>query len=314
MVSTHVVGSFPAAFPSHLFFLPARIPPFMLTNTFTHLPGVGLQTEQRFWAAGVRSWDDFAQADALRLSAKKLELYRDYLAQSAQALAAEPSFFTRLLPASQHWRLFPHYRQAVAYLDIETTGLDRDQGEITTIALYDGARVRYYVNGDNLGDFADDIQQFKLLVTYNGKTFDQPFIERFFRITLNQAHIDLRYVLHSLGYRGGLKSCEKQFGLDRGELDGVDGYLAVLLWREYKESGNPKALATLLAYNIQDVVGLEVLMVAAYNLHLRQTPFLASHQLAAAPAPELPFQPDPGILAKMKRLLAGLQPSYGRAW
>jgi uncharacterized protein YprB with RNaseH-like and TPR domain len=52
---------------------------------------------------------------------------------------------------------------------------------------------------------------------YNGKTFDVPFIEKYFGIRMNHAHIDLRYVLKSLGYAGGLKRCEKALGLDRGE-------------------------------------------------------------------------------------------------
>jgi len=56
----------------------------------------------------------------------------------------------------------------------------------------------------------------------------------------------LRYVLKSLGYSGGLKSCEKALGLDRGDLDGVDGYFAVLLWRDYQKKHNEKALETLL--------------------------------------------------------------------
>ena len=46
--------------------------------------------------------------------------------------------------------------------------------------------------------------------------------------------------MSSLGYRGGLKGCEKCLGLDRAELDGVDGYFAVLLWNEYRKSGNTK--------------------------------------------------------------------------
>ena len=53
----------------------------------------------------------------------------------------------------------------------------------------------------------------KFLITYNGKLFDIPFIENFFNVELNHAQIDLRYILKSLGYVGGLKSCEKQLGL-----------------------------------------------------------------------------------------------------
>ena len=59
---------------------------------------------------------------------------------------------------------------------------------------------------------------------------------------MNQAHIDLRYLLKSLGYTGGLKGCEKKAGIDRGELDGVNGYFAVLLWQDYQRNRNEKPL------------------------------------------------------------------------
>ena len=39
---------------------------------------------------------------------------------------------------------------------------------------------------------------------------------------MNYAQIDLRYVLYSLGYRGGLKGCERQLGMDRGNLSDID--------------------------------------------------------------------------------------------
>ena len=116
------------------------------------------------------------------------------------------------MPANQSWRLFPEFRDSTAYLDIETTGLDRQFNKITTIAIYDGHKIKAYVNGQNLDNFIEDIQQYKVIVTYNGKSFDIPFIETFFNISLNHAQIDLRYVLYSLGFRGGLKGVERQFG------------------------------------------------------------------------------------------------------
>jgi uncharacterized protein YprB with RNaseH-like and TPR domain len=70
-------------------------------------------------------------------------------------------------------------------LDIETTGLDRQYNSITTIALYDGHEIKTYVHGQNLDDFIEDIQQYKVIVSYNGKSFDIPFIENFFKIRLN---------------------------------------------------------------------------------------------------------------------------------
>ena len=38
------------------------------------------------------------------------------------------------------------------------------------------------------------------------------------RSILIQIPIDLRYILYSLGFKGGLKGCEKQLGMDRGDL------------------------------------------------------------------------------------------------
>jgi uncharacterized protein YprB with RNaseH-like and TPR domain len=171
---------------------------------------------------------------------------------------------------------------------------------ITTIALYDGESVRHYIQGDNLARFREDIMKFKVIVTYNGKCFDVPFINRYFNMALDKAHIDLMYVLRSLGYRGGLKGCEKQFGLDRGDLDGVDGYMAVLLWRDFEFNGNIRALETLLSYNTLDAVNLEMLMVRAYNLKVQETPFLATHELPEPKAPENPFEPDPKTLGRIR--------------
>ncbi|NCO93856.1 MAG: hypothetical protein COY42_07930 [Armatimonadetes bacterium CG_4_10_14_0_8_um_filter_66_14] len=171
---------------------------------------------------------------------------------------------------------------------------------IITIALYDGESVFTYIRGDNLNDFRDDVHKYKLLVTYNGKSFDLPFIRSYLGIPADHAHIDLRFVLASLGYRGGLKGCEKQFGLDREELDGVDGFFAVLLWWDYQRHGNDKALQTLLAYNVLDVLNLETLMVRAYNLKLADTPFEKARRLSESQPAESPFVADMRTVERLK--------------
>ena len=171
----------------------------------------------------------------------------------------------------------------MAYLDIETNGLAGPEEFITTISMFDGVSINYYIRDYNLYQFRDDVQKYKLLVTYNGKCFDLPAIERHLNVRFNQAHIDLRFV-YSLGYKGGLKGCEKMMGLDRGELTDVNGYFAVSLWNEYQKRTNVKALETLLAYNILDAANLEYLMVKAYNEKLLDTPFVTEHEL---PLPHL---------------------------
>jgi uncharacterized protein YprB with RNaseH-like and TPR domain len=271
----------------------------MLQNTFLHIPGIGIKTEQRLWETGIFSWDHSVKIGDSGFSLKKMKTMAECLRDSKNQMASlNANYFAELMPASYHWRFFPEFRNVTVYLDIETTGLSRHDETITTIALYDGKSIFYYVKDRNLDDFPEDIKTYKVIVTYNGKSFDVPFIERTFGIALNQTHIDLRYILAGLGYKGGLKSCEHQLGFYRGDLTDIDGFFAVLLWHDYLNNGNEKALETLLAYNIQDVLTLENLMVIAYNLKIKDTPFYRD----LLPEPDLPNSPFRADIETVKRI------------
>lgn len=282
----------------------------MLKNTFCHIPGIGTRSERRLWKEGVLSWEHSARGSRL-LSYKVRSSFQRCLDESFEHLEGlNPGYFSALLPADQQWRLFSEFRSSAAYLDIETNGFCGPSGYITAISLYDGDSISYYVRGENLDDFKRDIEKYKLLVTYNGKCFDIPFIESHLKVSLPQAHIDLRFILKELGFTGGLKGCEKKLGIDRGELKGVDGYFAVLLWNDFKRKKNPKALETLLAYNIQDVINLEPLMVTSYNLKLQDTPFKSTHTVALPSAPaRLPFKPD---METIERIFSQYSYHYSR--
>jgi uncharacterized protein YprB with RNaseH-like and TPR domain len=271
----------------------------MLQNTFLHIPGIGAKTEKRLWETGILNWDLCAKIGDSTFSPKKMEAMTQYLLESKNQMASlNPNYFAERIPANYHWRFFPEFRDVTVYLDIETTGLSRFSETITTIALYDGKSIFYYVKDRNLDDFSEDIKRYKVIVTYNGKCFDVPFIERTFGIALSQAHIDLRYILADLGYKGGLKSCENQLGFYRGKLANIDGFFAVLLWVDYINNRNEKALETLLAYNIQDVLTLENLMVIACNLKIKNTPFYNN----VLPMPDLPISPFHADMETVKRI------------
>jgi len=261
---------------------PGKIPDFnrvkgekeMLINTFCHIRGIGTKIERKLWDSGIHNWDMFHGETKIPLSKKRVASILPLLRESTEHLTnRNPFFFGQHLPVNQYWRLLPDFRDTIAYVDIETTGLENWCNEITTIALYDGQMVHTYINGHNLGDFVRDIEQFKIIVTYNGRCFDVPFIEQYFRIRLDQVHLDLRYLLKSLGFSGGLKGCERQMGIDRGELRDIDGYDAVILWQEYIMTGNQKSLETLLEYNSADARNLETLLIMAYDMKLKETPF-----------------------------------------
>ncbi|MBI5572218.1 MAG: ribonuclease H-like domain-containing protein [Desulfomonile tiedjei] len=272
----------------------------MLRNTFCHIPGIGTKSELNLWAQGILSWDDIMKIPLRELFGTKNYFLRYRLLESSDHLAdRDPNYFADLLPASELWRLYGEFRSVSAYLDIETNGLAAPNNAITTIAMYDGRTVFHYVKGRNLDRFVEDIRQYKVIVTYNGKSFDVPVIENHFGIKLHQAHIDLRYVLKSLGYSGGLKGCEKKMGIDRKELDGMDGYFAVLLWKDFIANRNGMALQTLLSYNVLDAANLEMLMVMAYNLKLKETPFFDTHALKLPLPVKNPFEPDLETIARI---------------
>jgi uncharacterized protein len=265
----------------------------LLRNTFCHIPGIGERSERSLWSRGILCWEDVINTHSIPLSKKRHQLLKSQIQESIAHLEdSNPKYFISSLPSSDCWRLLPDFRNSTAYLDIETTGLGGPGDYITTIALYDGKSISTYVRGRNLDNFRADVAKYKVIVTYNGKCFDIPFIENDLGIKMNQAHIDLRYVLRSLGYTGGLKACEEKLGLDREELEGVDGLFAVLLWNDFKAEKNERALETLLAYNVVDTVNLETLMFTACNMKLKETPFLQTHQLTVPERPPNPFTPD----------------------
>lgn len=237
----------------------------MIQNTFIHIQGIGRKTEERLWERGIFTWQDFvAQKRTVFSSSRDASVRRAI--QESMAHLDDIRFFNERLSRAECWRLFEDFRDKAAFLDIETTGGYGGSDEITMVGVYDGKKTRTFVNGRNLQDFEIAIADYDLLVTFNGSCFDIPHIERWFRgITLPPAHIDLRFVLRRLGITGGLKRVEKALGiLRRPEINGLNGYDAVLLWRDY-QWGDPRALERLTEYNRADIENLEPLMAWAYS-------------------------------------------------
>jgi uncharacterized protein YprB with RNaseH-like and TPR domain len=239
----------------------------MLKKTFIHLPKVGPATELHFWRQGISTWEDFLATRAIPgLSRKRLHTLQLDLEKSLGHLD-QPAYFSSRLPANERWRLFEQYRRRTAYLDIETTGANWPNLSVTVIGLYDGRTFHQFVLGENILDFLDIIDEFQVLVTFNGSQFDLPVLQAFFGgRPFRQTHIDLRFVLARLGIKGGLKKIEPKFGLNRPpDLAGLNGYDAVLLW-ERAQRGSRPARDLLLRYNQEDVINLESLMEQTYQL------------------------------------------------
>ncbi len=240
----------------------------MLRHTFLHIPGLGERRERALWRRGIWTWDDLlADPGSSGLPPSLLDQAQVVLRLSREALQrGDVYFFAHHLPVREHWRLFGEFQGVTAYLDIETGMVAHGRQGITVIGLYDGREFQSFIYGQNLDAVERHLRRFDLLVTFNGKSFDLPLIERDLGIPIHQSQIDLRVFLQRLGYRGGLKRIEREWGIVRDdEVVGLTGYDAVLLWERYRR-GDVPALERLLAYNRADVVNLEPLMRRGYAL------------------------------------------------
>ena len=227
----------------------------MLRHTFIHVPGVGEKRERELWSRGFTDWDAFRQGHPAGS-------WRDQILSHLDDERA-----ARQLPRREAWRLATEFPGRTLYLDIETTGLSFEGDSVTCVGVSDGSGTQAFVRGRDLPRFPEVLEGVELLVTYNGSSFDLPILKHAFpQVDFDRFHhIDLRFPLRRLGVTGGLKGAEKQLGIDRSQaLDGVDGFMAVLLWRAHR-AGAATALDTLLRYCLEDVVNLKPLLALAYN-------------------------------------------------
>jgi uncharacterized protein len=238
----------------------------VIKNTFIHIQGIGPKTERYLWKKGIDDWESFLSHEGIILSSRKDPIVRMQLEESI-INCDNIEYFARRLSLSDAWRMFDKFKEKAAYLDIETSG-DYSGGElITMIGLYDGDTVQSFINGRNLQDFEIAVASFELLITFNGSSFDLPIIRKYFpNISLPSGHIDLKFLLRRLGYTGGLKKIERDFGIYRDEkIKGMDGIEAIRLWEAYRW-GDKEALELLIKYNSADVVNLKPLMEKGYKM------------------------------------------------
>ena len=279
----------------------------MLKNSFVHLPGIGPETEQRFWDQGLKTWDCLTQNMDSLFGAQKASKIARAIDECRSALeSAEFEHFRTLFKGNEMWRLLPTILQTcperIAYLDIETTGLGfPPQCKSTTIAIYYGGQLFLEHHKKRQATLLAQIdREARCLVTFNGGTFDLPFLRREFNLTLLNPHVDLRFWLARLGHRGGLKKIQTAFPevKQRASMD-IDGFDAVRLWRLHTR-GVPNALNTLLTYNAEDTVVLEQLMYCGLNLEAEARPHLELDQFEIPAAPNIPYEVCPLVYRMLR--------------
>lgn len=279
----------------------------MLIHSFVHLPGIGPETEERFWAQGLHTWDHLTEHAPTLFGAKKAEKIALALDECRSAFeSAEFDYFQGRFKGAEMWRVLPAILntcpEKIAYLDIETTGLGfPPQCKSTTIAVFYNGQLFLEHDRARKAKLLKEIDEdAKCLVTFNGGTFDLPFLRREFQLDLRRAHVDLRFWLARLGHSGGLKRIQQQFTevRQRESMD-IDGFDAVRLWRLH-ERGVPNALESLFTYNAEDTVVLEQLMFCGLNLESDRRPHLGLDSYEIPSTVDIPMEVCPHVYRMLR--------------
>lgn len=222
-------------------------------NSFIFIPGVGQKTEKNYWKDGLTHWDHLK--DSGKLSDEK----KTHLEKAEKNLEVGNSvFFKDKFPNKSLWRIYENFSEKACFFDIETTGLDQRKNKVTTVSFYRDGESKTLVRGQDLTRerLEEEFFESKMLVSFNGKRFDAPFLEHNFDLNIETPHIDLMYPAKRIGLQGGLKKIEKDLSIQR-ELEDIDGRKAIRLWKKYEKNGDEEALQKLIEYNQYDAKNLQ---------------------------------------------------------
>jgi uncharacterized protein YprB with RNaseH-like and TPR domain len=249
----------------------------VLSESYIFLPNVGPVLEKRIWEVGCRTWAEaIAHGCSEVLPAGVLETLC-YVNQEFQTGRRAP--FLAGLAVADQWRALCLSRgdggvkpSSWLALDIETTGSAPGKTQITVIGVC-GHPTNFqpvaFVN--NKPGWADGLfelfRQTDVLISFNGRSFDMPCIRAALPgLPDPRYHLDLFPVFKKLGLGGGLKKLQVTLGFERGDgIKDLDGYSAVLLWRDYRHHRRQASLNTLVRYCLEDVVVLLPMAELAYN-------------------------------------------------
>lgn len=235
----------------------------MITNSFIFLERVGDKLEQNIWRNGIYDWGSFLKRSSIKGLSRRRKLHYDRKILNARKALYnfDSGYFLDILPQSEMWRLYDFFREDAVFLDIETTGLGKIHDDITVFGLYDGLNTKTMIKGINLDyiSLRKELQKYKLIVTFNGASFDLPFIgKRYPDLIPKMPNFDVKSVTGRLGLKGGLKKIERDLGIKRGNVvDKFYGGDALTLWKMYRATGDDYYLNLLVEYNEYDIINLK---------------------------------------------------------
>jgi uncharacterized protein len=235
----------------------------MIKKSFIFLEKISNKKEQNIWREGVIYWSDFLKKETIKGIAKeKKNYYNRRIKEAQQALLKnDSSFFINKLPAKEMWRLYGYFREETCFLDLEVDSY----GKIILVGISDYYNSNFFLKNVNLDKslIEKEINKYKLIVTFNGSSFDLPKLKKQMNIQIDLPHVDLKPLCVNLGLKGGLKEIERKLNLKRPQhLKGSP----VGLWKSFHASGDKEYLDLLIEYNKEDIENLKGVIDKVYEL------------------------------------------------
>lgn len=226
------------------------------------MDGIQFKTEKKIWEQGINDWDCFLNTNRIRgISKIRKDIFDKEILGAKQALKNEDLEFFCKWPSSHNWRLYDYFKDETLFLDIE---VGKTQKDIIIVGMFDGFNTKVMIKCYNLDKrlLLKELEKYKLLITFNGSSFDIPALEKYFGFKLNIPHIDLKHLCLKLGLKGGLKAVEKKLNVYRPKH--LRGH-PIDLWKAFMASGNKEYLDLMIQYNEEDVVNLKLIIDYCYK-------------------------------------------------
>lgn len=166
----------------------------------------------------------------------------------------------------------------IGTLDIETTGLNPARNKFILGGLFDfQTKTMHQIFAENRGEeaealksFAGEVSGLDMVITYNGRHFDMPFINKrlnYFKMKgCTPYNLDLYLVVNGHSpikkFVPNLKqkTVENYMGLWQSRADEISGAESVELYDRYEKSGDPQLEEKILLHNSDDVLQLTRLL------------------------------------------------------
>jgi hypothetical protein len=252
-----------------------------INNNLKLLPKIGLKTEQNLKEKGYTTIESLTRHDKYCDMASKFLARIDDLTYCEIIDLLDSNKYTKKCRNNILKSISMTEPENFKFMDIETKGLSNVPIILIGVAEIKGNNIvssqyflRDYSEEASIIDaYLSHLDEDSVHVTFNGKTFDVPFIKnrcRYNRIeaNLDLAHLDLMYFAKNL-WGEELPNCQLQtiekelFGIERvGDVPGqyIPGY-----WDTYLQKDNIGPVVPIIEHNAQDVISLASFLDKMYR-------------------------------------------------